>query len=655
MSDTEKYANSNSSSRHGEVDKHKESKHREEKHQSQKLSDPSERRHRSDSNFNKDIHVSEKNRSHKADKDTRRRYDSRSGKSRHHPNEEPHQRSERSKSPPPENKGRSRERRQDKDRPERRTSAHSSKEGHGRDDKKPKTEDEHLRPKRSGSREQKLTSSKERGGLTSQKKGTEKKSEERRSEDDPGKWDKRCREGETQRSKQSDQGSEEGEETTVASKSSSESTEKSSVEENSPNRKLCFMETLNLTLSPVKKALLPADVSQEDLTPVGGSDDDGSLPDVEDMCVIDEVDGSELQDGCDEDVDANVAKPSGDLPKAQSSDETNQRQDGLKVEDDKIQSETSAAEKQREDDRVQTTSEHRRPTVSPRTRSPEENDAKGSGDQTKSTSDGETLDSGNVTDMQRSIVKPDTKTSSHEADCATEECNDVTERRVLDSTIEEDQSAAQRSTAGVSEGAAALESKEPPDPQHLRAKAAAESERLPQGRQQEPRPSDGSSSKHQSDGHKDADAVSSTMSSESFPRESLSLREAVGVLTQTNENASDGAAEQSSSFGCSDVSKVSSTTEETKLPDEYAVLAVTPKKTFSPGKRQTGREEQSVEPSSSVLLLHDEDSMMRTLSSLKSIPDAISPLKSPARIIKRNHVKSLRKGEVINALQTVSV
>ncbi|KAG7244133.1 hypothetical protein INR49_004488, partial [Caranx melampygus] len=121
---------------------------------------------------------------------------------------------------------------------------------------------------------------------------------------------------------------------------------------------------------------------------------------------------------------------------------------------------------------------------------------------------------------------------------------------------------------------------------------------------------------------KDMEAVSSTISLDSLPQEVLSLPEAIYVLTQTNEEASDNssvAAEPSSSTSCIAVSKVSSTTEET-----------------SPWK---------------MPLLHDEDSMMRTLNSLKRIPDAISPLRSPIRIAKRSHLHIHGKPGHVKSLQ----
>uniref|UniRef100_A0A1A8F532 CASP8 associated protein 2 n=1 Tax=Nothobranchius korthausae TaxID=1143690 RepID=A0A1A8F532_9TELE len=91
---------------------------------------------------------------------------------------------------------------------------------------------------------------------------------------------------------------------------------------------------------------------------------------------------------------------------------------------------------------------------------------------------------------------------------------------------------------------------------------------------------------------------------------------------------------------------VSSTTEEKTLPDKYNLLSVTPQ------KYPTKVHGSSMDMSSPVPLFHDEDSMMRTLSGLRRLPDAISPLRSPVRITKRSlvfiqnkpgHVKSLHK------------
>nr|XP_043905713.1 CASP8-associated protein 2 [Solea senegalensis] len=160
--------------------------------------------------------------------------------------------------------------------------------------------------------------------------------------------------------------------------------------------------------------------------------------------------------------------------------------------------------------------------------------------------------------------------------------------------------------------------------------------------------------RHMDGAPKDTDAVSSTISLESLPQEGLSLPEAINILTRTTEetgedtkDSSSITAEPSSSTGCIGVSKVSSTTEEAALPEKSISFMFTPKKSFSPGKNC----ECIAEPSSSVPLLHDEDSMMRTLSNLKRIPDAISPLRSPIRPNKRSHSQIHGKPGHVKSLQ----
>lgn len=90
---------------------------------------------------------------------------------------------------------------------------------------------------------------------------------------------------------------------------------------------------------------------------------------------------------------------------------------------------------------------------------------------------------------------------------------------------------------------------------------------------------------------------------------------------------------------------VITTTQEDGLPLEQA---------SSSEPDSTENEMEISRPSCSVVLPHDEDSMMLTLSNIKVIPDAISPLTSPVRQIKKSqqqrlgkepHVKSLSKGQ----------
>nr|XP_020468576.1 CASP8-associated protein 2 [Monopterus albus] len=682
---------SSSSTQHSELDKHK-SKHREEKYQSHKLSESTDRRHRSNSDPNKDCH--DKNRSHKAEKNTGRNFDSRSSKSRAYLNVEGRHRSDRVKSPPPVilhsaassdgTKGRSREWRQNKAKLLSSDLEHSatqiSKESYSRDHRKLKTSDRHSRSSDSKDRtkssssqhaERYSDSSKVREGERLSKDYQRK--EQRQREDEINRKHKGSRLSEMsrgcgkERSKESGQGEvnvqskDKQEKTSKTLKRSSKeqkTTEKSSVEENTPHKKLCFMETLNLTISPIKKPVLSTGISQDALTPVDRSDDKSHAR-MEDMCVIREVDTIELESGL-EDVTEQCPDTHEDL----STEKTDKRCDNAEDvhEKDKNCKENSSG-KLLELSSVHTTSVPTQPldnaenqmTVYPTSKSPwnislkttEGDILKNHKDSTKLSSESKAEDYGQpeaidgVSDTYGSVSKERTSNSLPKVN-NTDRSVTVTKSVVLDSVVELSKHSVQQShTADSSEeGAAASSSRSPPV--------------LPPNCQQGLYPFASCSSTHKKDAcdmqdvPKDTDTVSSTINLELLPRDGLSLPQAIYILTQTSEDASDSiTAEPSSSTGCIGVSKVSSTTEETVLPEKYSDLTFTPKKSFSPGKIH----ENNVEPSSSVPVFLDEDSMMHTLSNLKRFPDAISPLRSPVRIIKRSHVNVHCKPGYVKSLQ----
>uniref|UniRef100_A0A3Q1EZ41 Caspase 8 associated protein 2 n=1 Tax=Acanthochromis polyacanthus TaxID=80966 RepID=A0A3Q1EZ41_9TELE len=635
------------SKRDGEiVDKHTEpdklrSRHRDEKHQSQKPSESTDRRHRSCSDSNKDCQAPEKSRSHRTDTNAGRRYESRSCKSKDSVNVEGHHRSSESK--------------------DRKKSSSSQHTECYSDSSKERERDRQRDYQRKGDRRHEDESSRKhrRSSQSEASRDTEK---QRFKESDKGKMDV--------------SGKERREKTHEAQKRSSDEPnvgEKSSVEENSPNRKLCFMEKLNLTLSPIKKPVLAFDGSQNDLPAVDNdaektSDEENLQPSVEDMCVIDEVDSSELEEALE-----GVAETSTDNLKVSSSEETHKRSDSVKdvQKKDKSLNESPAA-----DNSVQTTSAHSEPldtaknqnTVHLTPKSPESSRevadiSKNYKDKTKLVSNSqvadcepvETTDGTDPSEMSASISEQNTSNNLQKADRGklTDLSAAVTQPAVLNSSVQPPKTAVPQciSLDSLTEDAVSTQPMETNVDEDITDKANSKSQEVP------PVVSASTNSVIENNGccrhdcPKDTDAVSSTISLESLPQEGLSLSEAIYVLTQNNEDAndcSDIANEPSSSTSCIGVSKVSSTTEEKALPERYSELTVTPKTTFSPGKRP----EKKVELSSSVPLLHDEDSMMRTLSNLKRIPDVISPLKSPVRISKRNlphvhskpgHVKSLQK------------
>ncbi|XP_062292956.1 CASP8-associated protein 2 [Scomber scombrus] len=601
----------------------------------------------------------------------------------------------------------SRERRQDK--PKMVTSdsehgkAHSCKEAYSREHRKIKMSDGNSL--RSDSKERKKSSSNQHADRhrdsSKEQEGDKlskdhQRKEERRREDEISRKHKRStvpetsREHEKQRSKESDHAKgdvhskERPEKTHEALKRLSEdpnTANKSSTEENIPNRKLCFMETLNLTLSPIKKPSLPLDGTQDELTLVEKDleESEGSQPDVEDMCVIDEVESSEIEGR----LEAG-AEPS-DLNKTLTSENTPKKCDEDFQEKDKIQTETPVADKQLKDHSSSALNHpldtannqmtaHLTPR-SPESSSPKETDedtnnhvdkaklvpsSKVDGSEQPEAADG-------LNETSRSTDERHTRNSLRKVNRgnSTDQSVTVSESVVLNSSVELSKSAVPQSLSldlvtedvvpsdgGGTPVAEDITDKAKPKPKSQHISSTILSVDCQQGLS--PPASSRSSQKkdacHVQDGPKDADAVSSTISLESVPQEGLSLPEAIYVLTRSNEDTNDSsgtAAEPSSSTGCIGVSKVSSTTEETALPEKHSDLAFTPKKSFSPGKSH----ERKVEPSSSIPVFHDEDSMMRTLSSLKRMPDAISPLRSPIRITKRNHLHVHGKPGHVKSLQ----
>uniref|UniRef100_W5L4H0 CASP8-associated protein 2 n=2 Tax=Astyanax mexicanus TaxID=7994 RepID=W5L4H0_ASTMX len=75
-----------------------------------------------------------------------------------------------------------------------------------------------------------------------------------------------------------------------------------------------------------------------------------------------------------------------------------------------------------------------------------------------------------------------------------------------------------------------------------------------------------------------------------------------------------------------------------------------PEQTGSPEPVSTEDDLQASKPSTSVVVPQDEDSMMLTLSSIKVIPDVISPLTSPVRQVKKVQAHSLGKETHVKSL-----
>uniref|UniRef100_A0A3Q3ACM2 Caspase 8 associated protein 2 n=1 Tax=Kryptolebias marmoratus TaxID=37003 RepID=A0A3Q3ACM2_KRYMA len=449
--------------------------------------------------------------------------------------------------------------------------------------------------------------------------------------------------------------------------------EKNSVNENNPNRKLCFMETLNLTLSPNKKPLQPMDGSSNVLTSVENDikneqAEEDSQANMEDMCIIDELE-----------IDPKyVTEQYPDNLKVLSPESVHKKVVDVKSvqEKDKILSDiagsavqTILSHSQSLDTSENQMTEHLIPKCTDYSSLKAKNSLKHNEDTI------ELVSNSHVTEPERLHVinksHPSNMAGSISKHHRHSTLQNIQPRNVIDPT------------SGVKEhGVADLD--EIPVPlkvsQNTSVEVAvsshSEDSNVFEGKgekaslcsshlcEQDFCPPSTSITREKEkdccglqDGTKAVDFVSSTISLDSFPQEGVSLTEAIYVLTQVNVDASKSSIatnHPSSSTDCIGVSKVSSTTEEEPLPEKYSIPTVTPKKSFSASKIQG----TNMKTSSSVPSLHDEDSMMCTLNNLKKIPDAISPLRSPVRITKQSlvyvqnkpgHVKSLQKDFLITS------
>uniref|UniRef100_A0A8C6P144 CASP8-associated protein 2 n=1 Tax=Nothobranchius furzeri TaxID=105023 RepID=A0A8C6P144_NOTFU len=378
----------------------------------------------------------------------------------------------------------------------------------------------------------------------------------------------------------------------------------------SPNRKLCFMEILNLTLSPNKKS---PNASPDEPAEKGAEtkpDEEDSQINIRDMCVIDEVDNCHL--------DFDHTGPS---PGPLKDTITERRMENLKD----VQKE----------------------------------------DRADSSGQIQLLD---PVDQVHLVPKLVDVSEPCEDGAVVAPNSQVTDKSCSSSTLGNVPSNTSDPPAGVGEqltgepqrrshdtttGSTVMSHSEDMDISEIVAKedclkgGKAPAYSPPMCLQDRCSPSSTSATPGEREGTRGSDSVSSTTSLDSVPQEGVSLTEAIYILTKTDVDLREGSPGLAHpSPGCTGVSKVSSTTEEKTLPDKYNLLSVTPQ------KYPTKVHGSSMDMPSPVPLFHDEDSMMRTLSGLRRLPDAISPLRSPVRITKRSlvfiqnkpgHVKRLHK------------
>ncbi|KAK2856664.1 hypothetical protein Q5P01_005399 [Channa striata] len=663
-----------SSARPSESDKHK-SKHREENYQIHKLSQSTDRRHRTGSNSNKNCPAPEKSRS--ASSDSGRKYESTSSISKDYGNAEGHHRSDKTRSPPtvtlgsavPSDgkAGSSREHRQNKAKCVTSDSEHSTtksyKEHYSRDKRKIKTNNEYSRSLESDDLQSRNSSKDwDREGLSKDyhRKEAKRHEDEVRRKHKRTSLSERSREHKKLRSKQSDKDDvkvcskerQEKKDVTLKGLKVSKHTEKSSVKECPPSRKLCFMETLNLTLSPIKKPVIPIDANHDSLLAdkvvESQPDDENAQPNVEDLFVIDEVHSSEL-----EAVSESVAEHSLD-----SSKRTNKSCSDLKDTQEKSYSESNSS-KPLKDNSVKTNSADspvnppaQSPQSSPKT--PQRNNSENDDNGIKLASDSQIDESGaleaadGLSHTPRTTSEMDSNNLLHKANHVA-----IIEPFLLESKVEPPKTIEKESLPvdSVEKDTAVSLTGENTTAGNPKSQLTFPPV-VPHGCEQGPCQAASLSFIHKDSckikyGPKDSDAVSSSISVESLPQEGVSLPEAIYILTKESKDAKDSPeTESGSSSLCVGVSKVS-TTMDTIPPEKFNDIIFTPKKSFSPRKSH----ENNVDPSSSIPLLHEEDSMMQTLNNLKRFPDAISPLRSPVRMTKRSHLHVHGKPGHVKSLQ----
>lgn len=441
-------------------------------------------------------------------------------------------------------------------------------------------------------------------------------------------------------------------------------------EDNSPDRKLSFMETLNLTLSPLKKQKQSSDTTEA----IGASSEDASshesrLSDAgEEFCVIDELKNSQHSD---EEMDKNPetttsvekedltssCKQSGqavDLFTAVASEKPLAEQTDMEVQEE------NATESQEAVDKV--------PSI---INSSEEKKGKTSGS--------------SVLDSDLSSKLTLAKESPNRV------CENGTEDSlgIIDSVVVSNTLLSKTSEVVVSDNTpdSIVDGCQQQDPSATLSEETShmEIQRSPQAKSQDLLPAsngicqDGVScsdkaqsipeinSSRNSGSSVNMEVSSSTISVDLVePSNVICDDEQVGTSKQDNKIAGE-TFENSKSMKTQHTSenlKMSEKSHQSPLwsqntmaPNDSTTVGEDTMSSSQPGNLEpdsTEKEEQNTKSSNPVVLCHDEDSMMLTLRNIRVIPEPISPLTSPVRQVKKvqpqraekqPHVKSLNKGK----------
>ncbi|XP_035279222.1 CASP8-associated protein 2 isoform X1 [Anguilla anguilla] len=462
-------------------------------------------------------------------------------------------------------------------------------------------------------------------------------------------------------------------------------------EEGNRNRKLSFMETLNLTLSPVKKSRLSSECKEQESgqyedIPEGPHEETSQFHLEEEFCVIDELDSNEISKEMDEVFEAPAANSSeiceaekgqGPLPGLELNNVEKENERGK--EEGLIKTHISSmktkcdSESIVDENTVLQSADRKLPTASVDQRS-------------KLTASQEPIDSqgsGSTSEMVDGDVMTALLTES--LNCATEGLTGASVVHTVQMTDDI------HMCSSNSEGRTSLECESPSvksvesvahDPAIVcvancspdsgnNAQLECQKIRLavlPESISQDAATSVPVNTHPRGDRTGEeacdvsTDAVSSTVSIEVVSQSTDSVVPSIVETVVISSTEAEKYIEKSvtnrnlTTPQSAEMPKVSSTFRDETVQSEQGrsgSLQVAPDCCISePDSTEDEEWNNRTEPSSSVPLAHDEDSMMLTLKNIQLIPEAISPLTSPIRPVKKNlphcsgnaqHVRSLSK------------
>ncbi|XP_076872535.1 CASP8-associated protein 2 [Brachyhypopomus gauderio] len=428
-------------------------------------------------------------------------------------------------------------------------------------------------------------------------------------------------------------------------------------EESTPKRKLTFMETLNLTLSPVKKQSQPATANEptgipaRDTLEVASFEDEVSFELGEEFCVIDEIENSQLSV---EAVDETPASTSGAVTQDAAASHA---PSSLNIQPNESQDATPSSTE---------------PSANVQNAEVKENDLDfpkrfDRGIHENLTTPLEEIAIDSEPQGKESVAIPD-----HSGESTTTICRrrkETSQCALNQTTVAEIHVSAEEPEAVVGPSVPSVEAvckdlESPYSTHNLEdeniqiSSKHCQADNQPDPKVSPSKQSDAfqeevstsvdtqaiSKTSYDSDASVSLEVVSSTVGVDFKPQnqDSCADSQATICITEITKSLEKPASCSGSLEGpWAEVANISSSSTEKRTHQEQ---------TSEPDS--TENESQNSKPSSSTVVPHDEDSMMLTLSNIKVIPEAISPLTSPVRQTKKiqeqhlgkeQHVKSLSK------------